>query len=73
MLISVNYSLKWQFTLDHKYQWSKCGKLINVRTGNIIKKAYNSGSIGYWLNGKFYTLTKLRSLLITIPKEYIPF
>lgn len=74
-LISVNYSLKWRLKFDHKYQWSKCGKLFNVQRGTMKKKVLNGSSIGYWIGRKFYTLTALRKQLEIIPTHHtqIPF
>jgi len=72
--ISVSYSLIWEFSLLPYYKWSKCGKLINCRTGRIIKKVLN-GSIGYWIAGDFYSLTKLKkeNLVVKITKSECPF
>lgn len=71
--VSVNYSLKWRLEFDHKYKWSICGKLFNTNTGRIKKKVLNGGSIGYWINNKFYTLDNLRKHLELIPIEICPF
>jgi hypothetical protein len=72
--ISVSYNLIWEFKLLPYYKWSKCGKLINCRTGRIIKKVLN-GSIGYWIAGDFYSLTKLKKekLVVKITESECPF
>lgn len=36
---------------------------VNIRTGRVIKKVYNSGCLGYNIQGKFYSLTFLRANL----------
>ena len=70
----VSYNLKWQFKKLPNYKWTECGKLINCQTGRIIKKVLN-GSIGYWIAGDFYSLTKLREqkLFEKIKEEDCPF
>lgn len=74
MLISKNYDLKWQITFAKNYQFSECKKLFNIKTRREIKKVVNGGSIGYCINGKFYSVTFLRSHIEKIPKkEYCPF
>ena len=48
-------------------------KLYNIRTNREIKMTINCRSKGYWLKRKFYTLNKLKSLLIR-PKNFnLPF
>lgn len=71
--ISVTYALKWQLKFAHQYKWSKCGKLFNSKTGRQLKKVINGGSIGYWIESKFYTLDNLREHLEFIPKQECPF
>ncbi len=71
--ISIRYTLKWRLKNDHKYQWSKCGKLFNVQRGRLKKKVVNGGSIGYWIGKEFYTLNNLRNNLELIPKYKLPF
>ena len=74
MLLSKNYDLKWQITFAKNYQFSECKKLFNIKTRREIKKVLNGGSIGYCINGKFYSVTFLRSHIEKIPKkEYCPF
>ena len=71
--ISVNYTLVWQLKFAHNYQWTKNGKCFNVKTGRQLKQCYNSGSIGYNIKGKFYSLTYLRTQLEKIQEVEIPF
>lgn len=74
MLISKHYDLKWQVKFATHYQFSSCKKLFNIQTKREIKKVINGGSIGYCINGKFYSLTFLRNYIEKIPKkEYCPF
>lgn len=71
--ISINYDLKWQIRNNEKYRWSTCKKLFNVKTGRQIKKTLNCRSIGYWIDRKFITLSKLKNELEIIPKQKTPF
>ncbi len=41
------------------YALSKCKKLINCRTGKILKKTVNSGVIGWWIGNEFYSHNKI--------------
>jgi len=47
--------------------------LVNLKTGRILKQITKGGSIGYIINSKFYSLTKLRQSLARIKKTYCPF
>ena len=72
--ISITYDLKWQHRTHNHYQWSKCGKLFNIKTNRQIKKVVNGRSVGYWIKGNFFTLNNLKDQLELIPKEeYCPF
>jgi hypothetical protein len=74
MLISKNYDLKWQIKFAPNYKFSTCKKLFNTKTRREIKKIVNGGSIGYCINGKFYSLTFLKNKIEKIvQKEYCPF
>ena len=72
--ISITYTLVWQINFATNYKFSECKKLFNCRTRKEIKQIMNGGSIGYCINGKFYSLKKLKSCIEKIPKkEYCPF
>ena len=71
--ISINYTCIWQSDFASNYQFTKDGKCINTHTGRIVKKVYNSGSIGYNIKGKFYSLAKLRPHIKKIEKSKCPF
>jgi len=71
--ISINYALKWQIKDAPHYQFTACGKLINVRTGKIIKQTLCGRCIGYCINGKFQSLKSLRQRIEKIPKKVCPF
>lgn len=71
--ISINYTLVWTFDFDDKYQFTSDGMRFNVKSGRKLKQCYNSGSIGYNINGKFMSLTKLRNHLTKIKESKVPF
>ena len=75
--ISVNYTIDFylDFAPNYKYTKSgtKSGKCFNFKTGREIKQAYNSGSIGYYINGKFQSLKKLRKHIKKIKEPDFPF
>lgn len=74
MSLSVTYADKWKINGHPDYMVTENGIVYNVKVGRAIKRCYKSRSVGYWLNGKFYTLNKLRGMLCKIPqKEYCPF
>ena len=68
--ISITYTLLFRLKFANNYQFTKCGKCFNTKTSRQIKQCYNSGSIGYNIKGRFYSLKYLRSQLEKIPKEY---
>jgi len=71
--ISIIYTLKWEIDFAPYYQFTTCKKLINCRTGKLIKKVSNNGCIGYNLQGKFYSLIKLKPHIQKIKFEKLPF
>ena len=71
--ISKNYTYIWELKNYPNYKITKCNLMINSKTGRVIKKCYNSGVIGYNIEGKFKSLKKLRTELTKIKKQIIPF
>jgi hypothetical protein len=71
--VSINYTCKYRLKFANNYAWTNCGKCVNLKTNRLIKQVYKSGSIGYVIKGKFYTLKKLRTQLEKIPKNESPF
>lgn len=71
--ISATYTLKYQIDFSPNYQFDTEGQCWNVKTGRKIKKVYNSGSIGYCILGRFYSLTFLRKHLKKIEGVKCPF
>lgn len=75
MRIYLNFTCKWTIKNNENYVFTENPKmLVNLKTGKIINQISKGGSIGYIINSKFYTLTKLKSMLIKIKeKEKLPF
>ena len=71
--ISKTYKLKWQITGYENYKVSPCGKIFNVKSGKEIKRTLNGSTVGFWIKDKFFTLEKLRKLLIKIEYSDCPF
>lgn len=72
--LSISYTYKYCILFSRNYVFTNCGLCVNLRTNRKIKKIYNNGSIGYSINGKFYSLTFLRKHLEKVPKkEQLPF
>lgn len=71
--ISENYNLKWQFKFDDKYKVSVCRKIINTKSGCILKECVNGYSIGYWFGKKFIPKSKLNDYIELIPNYKLPF
>jgi hypothetical protein len=47
--------------------------MVNIKTGRVIGQVSKGGSIGYIVDGKFYTLARLRECLEVIRDEDMPF
>ena len=70
---NLKVATEFRLSFAHNYEWSKDGVCINVLTGRKIKQALVNRCLGYYINGKFYSLTYLRSKIEKIPKEKCPF
>jgi hypothetical protein len=71
--VSSSYDVKWRIKFSHNYQFTDNGICINTHRNKIVRRVLKSSCIGYNINGKFYSLTKLRTQLERIPKEECPF
>ena len=69
MIIQVSFIVKWQFKEYSHYKISTCKKIINCKTGRIIKCTKNGGSIGYFIAGKFYKKSDINNHIEVIPKS----
>lgn len=59
----------WMLDFSTNYIWLKDKRCYNLSTGRFIKQTKCGGSIGYVINGKFYSNTKLRQHLIIYKKK----
>ena len=73
MTVQVNFIVKWQFKDYPNYKVSTCKKIINCKTGKIIKCTKNGGSIGYFINSKFFKKSDINNHIELIPKIKTPF
>lgn len=75
MYISITYTIEivWVIKGIDNYGFGKDKKLYNLKRYSVIKQTINGGSKGYWLKGKFFSLKKLKPLLIR-PEDFdLPF
>lgn len=54
----------WMLDFSTNYIWLKDKRCYNISTNRFIKQTKCGGSIGYVIDGKFYSNTKLRPYLI---------
>jgi hypothetical protein len=72
--IAIKVACKWRLKYAQNYIFDKQGNCYNSKTNRKIKQCYQSRCIGFNINGKFKSLTFLRTQLEKIPKkEYCPF
>lgn len=75
MRISLDLHCKYRISFATNYVFTTKPKLlVNTKSGKVINQIMKGSTIGYIVNGKFYSLTKLREYLEVIPKkEILPF
>ena len=71
--VSIKYSLKWRFKNQPQYAVTECKKVVNMRNNRLLKQVLNGGSIGYWIGGKFITISKINGMVELIKEEKLPF
>jgi hypothetical protein len=72
-IITLTFNITWLIEGYDDYVFIENKILVNQKRGTIIRQVINGGSIGYCLNGKFISLTKLKPLLKKPKKEQCPF
>lgn len=72
-VFTSNIDLVWRLDFADNYQFDKKGNCYNVRSGRQLKQTVIGYTLGYCINGKFYSLTRLRQSLVKIEKQYCPF
>ena len=74
MRITLNFSCKYCLNFARHYVFTERPKfMVNIKTGRVIGQVSKGGSIGYIVDGKFYTLARLRECLEVIRDEDMPF
>lgn len=73
MQVTILFTVKWQFKECPHYKVSICKKIINCKTGKIIKCTKNGGSIGYYINSVFFKKSDINNYIELIPKDIYPF
>lgn len=74
MLVTLNFTCKYCIDFAPEYVFTtKHNLCVNIKTGRIVKQVLKNGSIGYCINSKFYSLTRLRQSLVKIEKLDCPF
>ena len=67
--ITKHIEIRWEILGIDGYGFGNDKNLYNLKTGRLIKKTINCYSYGYWIGKKFYTLNKLKSMLVR-PKYF---
>jgi hypothetical protein len=71
--LSVVYNYKWELDFAPEYKFTIEKSCINIKTGRRIKKTMIGYTVGYYIRGKFYSLTALRKHLVKEEKYKLPF
>lgn len=53
------YSLKWQLVFNPDYKISECRKIINTKTGRVIKETVVGYTCVFWIGKKFISKKRL--------------
>jgi len=70
---TVSYAIKYVVSFADHYVFNQHKEMYNTRTGRRIKKVVQGRSIGYNIQGRFYSLKKLRPYLTKPKKQLCPF
>lgn len=62
--IIINIKIKYRLDFTPNYVFVLDGKCYNQRTGRFVRQVSNNGSIGYILNGVFWSCKKLKPHLV---------
>ena len=64
---------KWLIKDHDLYFIDTENKVRNKKTGKVLQMQLKGYTKGYYLNGRFYSLSQLRVLLVKFVKEKLPF
>lgn len=73
MQIKVILTAKWQFKDYNQYVVTTCKKIVNLKSGKIIKCTKSGGSIGYYINKKIIKKSDINEMLEKIKINKLPF
>ena len=71
--LSITYTYIYCISFAPNYVFTTSKLCVNLKTNRVIKKVYNSGCLGYNIEGKFYSLTYLRKFLTKVKSNICPF
>lgn len=71
--ITIKYAVDYIIDFADNYAFTKCKRCFNLKTGREIKQQYKNRCLGYYINRKFYSLTRLRKHLIKPIEIQTPF
>ena len=72
-MITTKIAVDFVIDFADNYAFTKCKRCFNTKTNREIKQQYKNRCLGYYINRKFYSLTKLRKHLIRPKKKELPF
>ena len=72
-VITVQYTCKYQLKIAEHYWFTTNGLCYNTKSGRLVKQVFKSNCIGYIIDGKFKSLTFLKTQLEKIPVNKTPF
>lgn len=67
--ITKHIEIRWEINGIDGYVFGDDKKMYNIKTGREIKQTVNCYSYGYWIGKRFFTLNKIKLLLVR-PKYY---
>ena len=71
--IIKKYTVDFVIDFADNYAFTKCKRCFNTKTSREIKQQYKNRCLGYYINRKFYSLTKLRNHLVKPKIGKLPF
>lgn len=69
----INIVPKWLIKGHDLYFVDSENKVRNRNTGKVLQMQLKGYTKGYYLNGSFYSLSKLRCMLVKYLEEKLPF
>jgi len=72
-VITVQYTCKYRLKIAEHYWFTTNGLCYNTKSGRLVKQVLKSNCIGYVIDGKFRSLTFLKTQLEKIPVNKMPF